>query len=457
MWASVAGFELNYQLKSPTFWVSFIIFLLLGFAMIAAPQISIIAGANVHKNAPIVIIVALSVLTTFFMFVTTAFGANLVIRDQETAFGPLLYTTRMNKSDYVFGRTLGAFLVCALCLLSVLLGIMIGSLMPWLDKDTLGPFNIAFYAWPFFLIALPSVLFMVAVFSSAATLTKSMMGSYLTAVALLVVYLGLSSLSGKSEMARHVYAWLDPFGGGAIGEVTRYWTADESNSRLPPFTGVILYNRLLYVAIGLGLVFLTRFLLRFDSVGTKLAKAQKLQKKAEAAAKAPAAPARTATPSFGAATALATLVKRTRFEAAQVFTGPVYAILMLLAVALTVLMTFSANQIYGTAIYPVTRVMVSPQISAGFLFFAMIVAIFYSGELVWRERGRRIHEIIDATAIPNWAFVVPKAAALMIVLFSTLLFSVVADVGVQLFKGYSHFEFGKYLCGTSCRSRSASA
>ncbi|MEI9904105.1 MAG: hypothetical protein WDN06_09070 [Asticcacaulis sp.] len=83
MWASVAGFELNYQLRSPTFWVSFIIFLLLGFAMMAAPQISIVAGANVHKNAPIVILVALTALTTFFMFVTTAFGANVIIRDQE--------------------------------------------------------------------------------------------------------------------------------------------------------------------------------------------------------------------------------------------------------------------------------------------------------------------------------------------------------------------------------------
>ncbi len=94
--------------------------------------------------------------------------------------------------------------------------------MPWLDKETLGPFSIAYYAWPFFLIALPSVLFMVAVFSSVATLTRSMMGSYLTAVALLVLYFGLSALANKGDMARHVYAWLDPFGGGALGEVTRY-------------------------------------------------------------------------------------------------------------------------------------------------------------------------------------------------------------------------------------------
>jgi len=444
MWKAIAGFELRYQLKSPTFWASFLIFALLAFGLVATPNITIAAGANVHKNAPIVITVGLMLLTTFFMFVTTAFGANVIIRDQETAFAPLLYTTRIGRSDYVFGRTLGAFLVCALCLMSVPLGMIIGTFMPWLDKETLGPFNIAFYAWPFLTMALPSLLFMVAVFSSAATLTKSMMGSYLTAVAMLVVYFTLSALSGKSELARHVYGWLDPFGIGAISDVTRYWTADESNSRLPPFSGVILGNRLLFSGLGICLIVVTRSLLRFDNSGAKPTKAQKLQEKNETNTPPPRIDITTIRPTFGASTALAILVKRTRFEVAQVFTGPVYLVLMLLAMAMTVLMTFAANQLYGTVVYPVTRVMVSV-VSSGFALFAMIVAIFYSGELVWRERGRRVDEIIDSTAIPNWAYLVPKTIALLIVLASTLAFSIVADIVVQLFKGYTHFEFGKYL------------
>ena len=444
MWTAIAGFELKYQLKSPTFWVSFVIFLLLAFGMVATPNVTIAAGANVHKNAPVVIAVGLMVLTTFFMFVTTAFGANVIIRDQETAFGPLLYTTRIGRSDYVFGRTLGAFVVCALCLMSVPLGMIIGSAMPWLDRETIGPFNIAYYAWPYLTLALPSVLFMVAVFSSAATLTKSMMGSYLTAVGMLVVYFTLSALADKSDLARHIYAWLDPFGMGAVSDLTRYWTPDESNTRLLAFSGVTLGNRLLFTALGIGLIVLTRNLLRFDISGAKPTRAQKLQKKLETATAPRTIDIATIKPTFGAASAIAILIKRTRFEVAQVFTGPVYLILMLLAMAMTVLMTFAANQIYGTVVYPVTRVMISV-VSSGFALFAMIVAIFYSGELVWRERGRRINEIIDSTAIPNWAFLVPKTIALLIVLASTLAFSVVADVVVQLFKGYTHFEFGKYL------------
>ena len=198
------------------------------------------------------------------------------------------------------------------------------------------------------------------------------------------------------------------------------------------------------MVLGLGLIFATRAALRFDTTGVKATKAQKLQKAQETAAAPAVVNIPTVQASFGAATAMATFVRRTRFEAAQVFTGPVYPILMLLAIGMTVLMTFSANQLYGTAIYPVTRVMVSV-VSAGFALFAMIVCIFYSGELVWRERSRRFNEIIDATAIPNWAFLLPKTIALLIVLASTLFFSVIADVVVQMFKGYGHFEFDKYL------------
>ncbi|MFT4075061.1 MAG: M1 family aminopeptidase [Asticcacaulis sp.] len=444
MWSAIAGFELRYQLKSPTFWVSFILFLLMGFGLVATPNVTIAAGANVYKNAPLVVAYGLMILTTFFMFVTTAFGANVIIRDQETAFGPLLYTTRIGRSDYVFGRTLGAFIVCALCLISAPLGMLIGSLMPWLDKETIGPFNIAYYAWPFLTMALPSVLFMVAVFSSAATLTKSMMGSYLTTVGMLVIYFSLSALSGKSELARHIYAWLDPFGLGAVSDVTRYWTPDESNTRLLPLSGVILGNRLLFAALGIALVIVTRLVLRFDISGAKPTRTQKLQKKLETATAPKTIDLNGVKPSFGTATAIAILIKRTRFEIAQVFTGPVYPILMLLAMAMTVLLTFTANQLYGTVVYPVTRVMVSV-VSAGFILLAKIIAIFYAGQVIWRERDRRISEIIDSTAIPNWAFLIPKTIALLIVLASTLIFSVAADVAVQLFKGYTHFEFGKYL------------
>ncbi|HEX6866552.1 MAG TPA: M1 family aminopeptidase, partial [Caulobacteraceae bacterium] len=86
-----------------------------------------------------------------------------------------------------------------------------------------------------------------------------------------------------------------------------------------------------------------------------------------------------------------------------------------------------------------------PVLQGTFGLIPMIVATYYAGELVWRERERKTHEIIDATPTHDWAFVLPKTAAIALVLASTLLVSVAAAIAIQAMKGYTSFEIGKYL------------
>ncbi|HEX9982717.1 MAG TPA: M1 family aminopeptidase, partial [Thermoanaerobaculia bacterium] len=67
------------------------------------------------------------------------------------------------------------------------------------------------------------------------------------------------------------------------------------------------------------------------------------------------------------------------------------------------------------------------------------------GEVVWRERDRRVHELIDAAPLPNWAYVVPKTMALALVLVSMLVCNVVASIVLQLSLNFTNVELGKYL------------
>jgi len=62
----------------------------------------------------------------------------------------------------------------------------------------------------------------------------------------------------------------------------------------------------------------------------------------------------------------------------------------------------------------VTRLMVV-NLNDAFTIIPIIIAIFYAGELVWRDRDRRVHEIVDATPAPDWAFIVPKVLAITLV------------------------------------------
>ena len=92
--------------------------------------------------------------SVFFMFVTTAFVASIVVRDEETGFGPILWSTRVSKFDYLYGRFAGAFAAVALAFLAVPIGAFVGSLMPWIDPEKLGPFQPEAYLFAYFVIAL---------------------------------------------------------------------------------------------------------------------------------------------------------------------------------------------------------------------------------------------------------------------------------------------------------------
>lgn len=148
MFAGILGFEWRYQRRNPVFWVAIVIFFLLAFGATTVDQIRIGSGGNVHKNAPFAIAQMMQILTLFYMFVATAFVANVVVRDDETGFGPIVRATRVTKSAYLFGRFAGAFLAAALGFLAVPVAVWIGSHMPWVDPETLGPNQLGYYLSP---------------------------------------------------------------------------------------------------------------------------------------------------------------------------------------------------------------------------------------------------------------------------------------------------------------------
>ena len=130
MLRAVAAFELRYQLKSPVFWVGCLIFFLLTFGSVTVDQIQIGSRGNVHVNAPFAILQVMAIMTVFAMFVNVALIANVVLRDDETGFAPIIRATRVSKRDYLVGRYLGATAAALLVLAVMPLAIMAGSTMP---------------------------------------------------------------------------------------------------------------------------------------------------------------------------------------------------------------------------------------------------------------------------------------------------------------------------------------
>jgi aminopeptidase N len=133
-----------------------------------------------------------------------------------------------------------------------------------------------------------------------------------------------------------------------------------------------------------------------------------------------------------------------RFDMAFVFRSPAFFVLLAIGLLNSLGALWFTTGPFGTELFPVTRLMVE-RLEGAFSIIPLIIAIYYSGELVWRDRQQRMHEIVDATPAPDWAFVLPKVVAIVLVLLATLLVSVATAVLVQLAKGFTDVQWSAYL------------
>jgi hypothetical protein len=444
MFGKIASFELRYQLRNPVFWVVVILFFLLTFGAMTIDQIQIGSGGNVHRNAPVAIARIAGILSVFYMFVTTAFVANVIVRDDESGFGPMVRSTRVSKFDYLIARFLGAFGAASISFLAVPLAIWIGSLMPWVDPETLGPNRWGDFLQVYLTLALPNIFLTSAIFFAVATMTRSMMYSYVGVVAFLIGYFVFNAVIRTKPEFRELSGYIEPFGMGAFSNATRYWTASEGNAGLPPFWGVMLVNRLIWILVGAAAVAFAYLRFSFAERGIS---ARKLRRQAlQDALVAAAVPVQVDTlpPARPGSAAWSRLWTRCSFEMRLVFRSPAYFVLVLLGLVNTVAGLLIGDDIYGTAARPLTFSLIET-LKGAFGLFPIIIAIYYAGELVWRDRERKMHEIIDATSLPNWAYLVPKTLAVSFVLASALGFSVVAAVLIQLSRGVTDVHLGEYL------------
>jgi ABC-2 type transport system permease protein len=447
MLLSIARFELRYLRRNPLVWATAGVTFALFFVAIST-GFELGSEGGLLENAALATLRNFLMTSVSFMFVTTAFVANAVIRDDETGFGPIVRSTGVTKFEYLIGRFAGAFAVAALCMLLVPLAISLGALMPWANPATVGPVRFADLVYGYVLIALPNLFIQAAIFFALATITRSMMGTYLGVVGFISAFFALQGSFADRPRFQTLLALADPFGARALKDAVRYWTVVERNVRLPEFTGVLLYNRVLWIAVALAC--LTLAFVRYRFAGRRISRRerQKLaldRRDASAVVDVPIAdemplPA----PRHSPAAQRAILWMRTRFEIRQVIRHPAFIVLMAWGMYITGLVLLTQRDPDGLPTYPTTLSLI-PEISDAIQIMLLVIAVYYAGELVWRERDRRIDAIIDATPIPNWGYVVPKMLAVGAVLVSVLLVTVVAAVLLQLSLGFHNLELGKYM------------
>ncbi|QIL03001.1 ABC transporter permease subunit [Sphingomonas sinipercae] len=444
----IIRFEIRYQLRNPVFWVAAAIFLLLGFGLTASANVSIGTPGGVHKNAANAIASATAIFSLFYVFVVTAFVANAIIRDDASGFSPIVRATAVTPRQIVAGRFIGGLLIAWLGYLALPLGLLLGSSMPWVDPETVGPQVFAYYGWPLLIFALPNILFLCAALFALATLLRSMMAAYIGAIILVMGYLAVTSILAPKVEYRDAVARWDPLGAGAIERATFYWTQSELNSRLIDLSGTILFNRVWTLA--LAAVFLAVTFWRFTMTERapsrrrlrKLARQER--RSAVAAAVAPVLGGERVTASDLTPSRSTQFLTRLRVEVRQVLTSPGLIVLLLLSVVFTGISLWLSQSRYGTSDFPTVAATIS-NVEGGSGLFLLMIAAFFGGELVWRERDRKLNELIDSTAAPSWIITVPKILAIFLVLLLVNLAGALTGIVYQLTEGAKVIGLSDYV------------
>jgi ABC-type transport system involved in multi-copper enzyme maturation permease subunit len=182
MLLNVARFEFRYLLRNPLLWITAAAILVLFFVGASIEGFDLGNEGGLFKNAAYATLRNYVMISVFLMFVTTSFVANAVLRDDETGYGPIIRSTGITRFEYVMGRFLGAFAVAAAILPAVSVATLLGTVMPWAPVEQIGPNRLVDHLYGYFMVGLPNILIHASVFFALATITRSMMATYLGVV-----------------------------------------------------------------------------------------------------------------------------------------------------------------------------------------------------------------------------------------------------------------------------------
>jgi ABC-2 type transport system permease protein len=440
------SFELGTQLRQPLLWVCALIFGALAFGATTTDAIQVGGSiGNVNRNAPLVVAQLLGAFSLMSMFVVTIFIAGTVLRDSEVGIADMLFATPMKKRDYLVGRFSAGLVACLVIFAVIVVGMMLGPLMPWVETQRVGPFAGGAYLWALGVIVVPNLFFVGALLLLLASTTRSIMLVYVGVLAFFVLWIVAGRFTANIDN-EWIAVLADPFGIRALGRATRYFSTAEANAGLPGIQGYMLANRLLWAAVALALFCLTLVLFKPQRAGT----AKRLFGKAKAPAAAAPVPAQLALPRteprFSASTRWRQCWHIFTFDATAVFKSVPFLVMLLFGVLNMVGSASQMGQIFGTDVYPMTHLMVE-LLNSSFTFLLLIIVTFYAGELIFKERQAKIADVNDAMPMPNWAPLVAKSLALVGVVLAFLFTGTLAAIAIQLVKGGAPVEPLVYLKG----------
>lgn len=440
-------FESRYQRKQLFFYPFLLLFLIFGIFIGRQG----FAPTGVNFNAPYQVYLYTGVFTLGSVFIIMFFAISGVLRDRQYTMENLLFSSSITKKNYFVSRFLGVFIFSLLCFTPFLLGYSIGIVTGGLDEERIGVFQIGTYLQPWLLLIMPNIFVCTSVIFSVSILSKNSIATYVSAIFVYMLYFICAMFFNSPMMAQSVpaspesmmlAAVADPFGMSAFFEQTQYWIPFDKNTKFLSFSGLFLANRLLWLGISFGILFLSYKLFSFRKISYKKQKQQTI--KEEIYTVVPYVVTRVSTAFKAQFKSFLALVK---LEVRSVIKSLVFIAVMLMWLII-VFSEINATVIgggeYGTSTYPLSNILIE-LIVGPMTFFSLLLIVFYSAEIVWRERYNNFNMIIDATPTKNAVFFSAKFIALVLLPLLIISTGIIVCIAFQLALGFNTIDWALYL------------
>lgn len=435
--------ELKYSLKQPMVYIFMFILALLEFFATVSDNVQV-GGAigNVYRNSPYTITIHVTVFCIFSLLMAVAFFNNAALRDHNNQFNEILFTTPLSKPGYFFGRFFGALAVSTLPLLGVFIGMLLGtymnSIFGWLDTERFGDFYLETFVNNYLLFILPNMFLAGSIIFALANKWKSTVISFVGGLVIIVAYIVSGSL--MSDVDNETIAALsDVFGINTYAIETKYFTPSEKNTISPGFSGILFWNRLIWAGVGFIILMVSYFSFSFQQKKKKVKK-EKVSTDCEDMVFA----LPELNPSYGASTNWIQFKSFFHTNFLSIIKSVTFKILFLFCIIILVADLSGGFEYFGLQSYPLTYKLID-SIKDNTNIFTIIILIFFSGELIWRDRDSKINEVVDAT--PHTSFISLASKALSLVCITTILnfFFILIGIVYQLLHGFTRIELDVYL------------
>lgn len=446
MFKEIFLFEIKYRFKRPATWAYFAILLIFGLFVSIGGNGP--ASEKVFVNSPVAIATMLSTISIFGIMLSSAIMGVPVYRDIEHKTENYYFSYPITEKGYLLGRFLGSmsvlFLVSLGLHVGLIIGFAIGPFAGYEEAERFTDFNIWYYIQPTIMLYWTNFFFAGCLFFALVSSTKKVMLAYAGGAILFITYLITLTLTQDIEN-KNLVSLLDPFGLGTYQNIIQYWTPEEQNTQTVPFSGMLIWNRLIWVGLGLLALCYTLFSFNFQKF---LNKNYSSKKKNDNLDVPKASAAFTKIPKvakvFSSWLNLQLLFQLAIMELKNIVRDNFFKAILIAAVLFLFFDGWFGAPIYGTPSLPLTVYMLEVK-NGTFIILIFILIVFMTGEVLHRERNVNYDQIFGALPIPNKIVYGSKFLALAMISFILVNLILVSGVINQVLKGYFNFEFEKYF------------